>query len=265
ATVIDVSPEAARLGAQPGLTVAQALIRHADLVVRPLDVDALEAARAALADVGRSVSPCVEVVGTAGGGGGAPTRSGVTRYARGGEHRLASAASVAHGAARPRASSVGVGLVGEIVLDVGGVARLFGSPGGIAAALLQRAERVGFTAGVGIADRRATARIAAGVAMRRGEAIVAPPDGDAAWPAPLPLDVLARALDADDDGRRGFRAALERLARLGVTRCGDFAAMPVDEVASRLGPAAARMWYVAAGRDRSPLRPTLLSPEFTEG
>ncbi|MEW6270058.1 MAG: hypothetical protein AB1689_12265, partial [Thermodesulfobacteriota bacterium] len=167
ATLIDASPEAARLGAHPGLTVAQALIRHADLVVRPLDVDALDAARAALADVGRSVSPCIEVVGTAEEGG-STSGNGSARYARGGEHRLASAASVAHGAAQQRAHTPAarVGLAGEIVLDVGGVERLFGSPEGIAAALLQRAERVGFTAGVGLADRRATARIAAGVAMR---------------------------------------------------------------------------------------------------
>jgi protein ImuB len=273
AQVVDASPEALRVGAHPGLTVAQALIRHADLVVRPLDVDALEAARAALVDVGRSASPCVELVGEALQDG-APRRNGATRYARGGEHRLASAASIAHearqgstGAAAARLPGAPHG--GEIVIDALGLDRLFGSPAGIAAALLQRAERVGFGAGagVGLADRRATARIAAGIAVRRGEAVLVPSGEDAAWLAPLPLDALEHALDATDDGdgRRGFRAAVERLARLGIVRCGEFAAMPIDEVASRLGPASARMWYVAAGRDRSPLRPSVAPPECSEG
>jgi protein ImuB len=41
--------------------------------------------------------------------------------------------------------------------------------------------------------------------------------------------------------------------------------MPVDEVASRLGKVAARLWYVAAGCDRSPLRPCVVPHEHVEG
>ncbi|MBM4245092.1 MAG: hypothetical protein FJ148_14975, partial [Deltaproteobacteria bacterium] len=131
--VVAVSAEAARLGAQPGLTIAQALIRHADLVVRPLDVEARAAAQAALVEVARSVSPRVEIVCDDG---------------------------------------------GEVLLDVSGLERLFGSPAGIAAALLRRAERVGFPAAASIADGRATARVAAGVAARRGETILVEPGRD---------------------------------------------------------------------------------------
>lgn len=238
ATVLDVSVEAERAGAQRGLTVAQALIRHADLVVRPLDVATLDAARAALLEVGRSVSPLVEDVG-----------------------------GDAEGDASAEQT---VRTDGEIVIDVAGLERLFGSPAGIAAALAQRAERIGLPAGVGIADGRATARIAAGVAVRRREAILVAPGGDAAWLASLPLATLsccARDVDAGRtrSSRQGFAPVVERLARLGVTRCGELAAMPVDEVASRLGKVATRLWYVAAGRDRTPLRPCTVPHEHVEG
>lgn len=267
--VLDVSREAVRLGAEPGLTVAQALIRHADLVVRPLDTDALAAATAALADVARSVSPRVEVVGARDEPVAAPRRAAV---AQGGEHRIPSARNLAcgaqpareNGARRAAEPALEHGLQGgEVILDAGGLDRLFGSAAGIAAALLRRAEAVGFAAGVGIADRRATARVAAGIAARRGEAVLVPPGGDASWLAPLPLAALERV--ADVAGEREWREASSALARLGVTRVGELAALAVDEVASRLGPAAARLWRIAAGLDRSPLRATSLPPECTEG
>ena len=235
AAVIDVSREAYRAGARPGLTIAQALIRHADLIVRPLDVAALAAAQAALAEVGRSVSPRVELVG-------APDD------ARADEGQLRG---------------------GELLIDLAGLEPLFGSSAGIAAALLRRAERVGFAAGVGIADGRATARIAAGMALRRGEAILVGEGEDAAWLATLPLAALERARDATGaesvDYRRSWSAVVDSLGRLGVVTLGDFAAMPVDEVASRLGKEAAQMWRLAAGRDRTPLRPSFVPQEYTEG
>jgi protein ImuB len=235
ATVVDVSREAHRVGARPGLTVAQALIRHADLVVRPLDVAALEAAQAALVEVGRSVSPRIEIVGAIAG-------------------------------ARPSTARSGSG---EILIDLAGLEQLFGSPAGIAAALLRRAERVGFAAGVGIADGRATARIAAGMALRCGEAVLVGPGEDATWLAPLPLAALDRARDAScaeaDENRRGWSAVVDRLGRLGVGTLGDFAAMPVDEIASRLGKIAAQMWHLAAGRDRTPLRSCSVPQEYVEG
>lgn len=269
ATVVEVSPEAYRVGARPGLTVAQALIRHADLVVRPLDVEALAAAQAALAEVGRSVSPQVELVGESEQ---PPEPVRASAGLGGGEHRIASAAGYARSSDARDDERAAAALVrardgGEVLLDVGGLERLFGSPTGIAAALLRRAERVGLAGAVGIADGRATARIAAGVAAQSGAAIVVPPGGDAAWLAPLELAVLARACDPEDrtSGRHGWAATVESLARLGVTRCGELAAMPVEQVASRLGKTAARMWRIAAGQDRTPLRPCPAPHAFVEG
>lgn len=263
--VVDVSPEAERAGAQPGLTIAQALIRHADLVVRPLDVEALAAARAALAEVARSVSPRVEIVGDENED--APSPLARTAVA-GGEHRIASASSFARNRAAPTpAAPLNARHGGEVLLDVSGLERLFGSPSGIASALQQRAERVGFPAAVGIADGRATARIAAGVAARRGETILVAPGGDAAWLAPLPLAVLGRACDPAErgKGRQGWDAVVDALARLGVSRCGELAAMSPDEVASRLGRVAARMRTIAAGADGRELRVSFEPHAYVEG
>lgn len=244
-TVVEASPEAARVGARAGLTIAQALIRHADLVVRPLDGEALAAAAAALAEVGRSVSPRVEVVGEPQDPR-APSRAG----------------RAAVDLARERAAHGG-----EVVIDVDGLERLFGSPAGIAAAVLRRAERVGFTAGIAVAGTRATARVAAGVAARRVEAILVPPGADAAWLAPLPLAALERALEvAARPGRRAaWKTVIASLARLGVARAGELAAMSVDEVATRLGRDAVRLWEVAAGRDRATLRASAAPLECSEG
>jgi protein ImuB len=265
--VVEASAEAARVGAQPGLTIAQALIRHADLVVRPLDVAALDAARAALAEVARSVSPRVEIVGADDGETSAPRGKGAVA---GGEHRIASASSFARdrGDPAPTAAVARAGHGGEVLLDVSGLERLFGSPAGIAAALLRRAERVGFPAAVGIADGRATARIAAGVAARRGEVILVEPGGDAAWLAPLPLAALGRACDPAErgKGRQSLEAVVDGLARLGVTRCGELAAMSADEVASRLGRVAAHMRAIAAGANAaSELRVSFEPHAYVEG
>ena len=59
-TVVGVSREAERLGARIGMTVAQALVRHADLVVRPLDHEAMAAGQAALFEVAATISPRVQ-------------------------------------------------------------------------------------------------------------------------------------------------------------------------------------------------------------
>ena len=149
---------------------------------------------------------------------------------------------------------------GEILLDVTGIERLFGSPAGIAAGCARRAERVGFEVGVGIADGPSTARIAALGAGHRGEAIVVPEGGDAEWLARLPLSALAPV--AEEQGRRG-RPSWEEihptLLRLGVERIGDLARLPLEEVSTRFGAVEARLVHRRRPRpaeDRSASAPT---------
>lgn len=223
--VVGVSREAERLGAKPGMTVAQALVRHADLVVRPLDREAIEAGRAALLEVATSLTPRLEAIAVS-------TSSGSF----------------------------------EILLDVSGVERLFGSPAGIAAACARRAERVGFEVGVGIADGPSTARIAALGAARRGEAIVVAEGDDAEWLARLPLSALAPV--AEEPGRRvrpAWEEILPTLLRLGVERVGDLARLPLDEVSTRFGRVGKRAWSIAAGRDPARIVSSSAPLDLNEG
>jgi protein ImuB len=257
AALVGVSREAERLGIRPGMTVAQAIARHADLVVRRLDLEALRAAHEALVEAAASVSPRVEAQ--------EPLDPGRLR-----------------GRATPGLVWTHTASLGRVVLDASGLDRLFGSPTGIAAALLARSERIGLEGGVGIADHKATARIAAARAAARGEAIVVPAAGDAAWLAPLPLTALAPILESAGDssassgasrsaaasarpGALPWPAIAETLRLLGVKQIGHLARLPLGEVANRFGPLGTLARRVAAGEDRSPLAPRAVAPEASEG
>jgi len=235
-----ISREAERLGVRVGMTVAQALVRHADLVVRPVDEHAARAAREAVLDVACSISPRVE-----------PERTEV----EGGKGFEEAAPDEAHASGS------------AVCLDVEGLGGLFVGGGAVAAAISARAERLGLDVGVAVADGKATARVAAGLAARRREAILVPPGGDADWLAPLPLAELAPVAAAS--GGRGtgasWSASYESFQRLGIRRIGDLARLPLREVGSRFGADGARLWRIAAGEDGTPLVPSSPALEFTEG
>lgn len=202
------------------MTVAQALVKHSDLVLRPRDERALEAAREALLDVASSISPRVE-----------------------------SERNAVH-------------------LDIEGLEKIFPSDGGLAAALSARAEKLGLVVGVGTAGSKTTARIAAGLAARKGEAILVPRGGDAEWLAPQPLSVLAPV--AEPTGlvageRKTWPSLQESFQRLGLRRLGDLARLPRREIGGRFGKEGARLWRIATGSESTPLLPESAPLEFTEG
>lgn len=245
ARVIEVSPEAERRGVVVGASVAQALGASSDLVVRPLDPVSLAAARAALLEVGASISPRVEIEG------------GLSSADAWAPLEAPSARGVLH-------------------LDVDGLDRLHGSDEGLLSALLHRVAAIGLGGGAAIADRRATARIAAGLAARRGEAIVVPPGGDAAWLAPRSIGVLAVAADGEPARpvrrrTRGTAAAVPgpgaraEIERLGLRRVAELAALDASSVATRFGAAGARLWRIARGLDDEPLVPVPPPVEIVEG
>ncbi len=219
--LVGVSGEAERLGIRTGMTVAQALVRHSDLVLRPRDERAIGAAREALLDVAGSISPRVE-----------------------------SEANAVH-------------------LDIEGLEKIFPSDGALAAALSSRAERLGLVVGVGTAGTKATARIAAGLAARKGEAILVPPGRDAAWLAPHALSVLTPVAEPATarivGARETWPALQESFQRLGLRRLGDLVRLPRREIGSRFGKAGARLWRIAAGKESTPLLPESPPIEFTEG
>ncbi|MDH3519507.1 MAG: hypothetical protein OEM49_03545 [Myxococcales bacterium] len=159
ATLISVSPRAARRGVWPGHTLAHARTLCAALVARVASPAAQSAARQALVDAALSCSP-----------------------------RAALAAPASGALAREAA----------VDLDASGITARFSSEAGFAAALGARARRLGLPAAVAIASSRRVARIAARLAATARAAQPAdetptqlvPPGAERAFLAPLPLDLF---------------------------------------------------------------------------
>lgn len=98
--------------------------------------------------------------------------------------------------------------------------------------------------GVGIADGRFPALLAARRASRAGEPVVIEPGASAAFLAPLPVDALTI-----DDVDEGTADLVELLPRLGVRTLGALAALPIADVLARFGPVGARGHQRASGAD----------------
>ncbi|RMH21353.1 MAG: DNA polymerase Y family protein [Acidobacteria bacterium] len=112
-------------------------------------------------------------------------------------------------------------------------------------------QRAGLPVRVGIASSKLAARLAA--ARPHSPTRVAAGE-EAAFLAPLELSQLT-----------GESQVLAILERWGVRSVGDFARLPADEVASRLGQAGRRLHAIACGRDPQPLMPRQPPPTFREG
>jgi protein ImuB len=219
AEIVAVSPEAARAGVRPLTTAVQARSVCAALELRVLSLAREQAARAALLDAALSVSPRAE-----------PAPAGTGVYA-------AEAA---------------------VFLDARGVSSLFHSEAGFAGALAARTERLGLPAQVAVASSRSVAQIAARLAAREGAGrdgcvSVIAPGGDAAFLAPLPLELF----DPDD-------ALTDAFQRFGLRRMADLLRLPERALAARLGPAVHALLAIARGRDRAPPPPVPLDSRLEE-
>jgi protein ImuB len=147
-------------------------------------------------------------------------------------------------AAAPRASGA-FGAEAAVHVDAGGVQALYGSEAGFAAALVERARRVGLAAVAAVASSRPVAQLAARTLHLAGAVQVVPPGAEAAFLAPLPVDLI----DPED-------ALAETLTRFGVRRLGELARLPRRALAARLGPEALRLAALARGEgDPEPLPP----------
>jgi protein ImuB len=212
AEIVAVSPEAARAGVRTLTSVVHARATCAALVVRVLSPALDQAARDALLDAALSTSPRAEH---------APPGSG------------AHAAEAA------------------VFVDARGVAALFRSEAGFAGALAERARRLGLPARVALASSRSVARVAARQLAYdssqhpgAGDVRVIAPGDEAAFLAPLPLDLLS-----PDD------AQSEALSRLGLRRVADLLRLPERALATRLGPGIRPLLALARGEDRAPPPP----------
>ncbi len=207
AELVAISPEAAARGVRRGSTVVHARTVCAELCLRVASPALEQAARAALLDVALSFSPRAAL---------APRAQGV----------LAAEASVA--------------------LDATGIGALFRSEAGFAAALGARSRQLGLPGNVAVAGSQGVARVAARqLRARADETCIVPAGQEAAFLAPLPLDLL----DPDD-------AVAEALTRFGVHTVRQLLALPRAGLSKRLGPRALALVALACGEQDEPPLPT---------
>ena len=152
----------------------------------------------------------------------------------------------------------------EITLDLSGLTRLFGEARTIAGELRRTAADRGLQVRVAIAGTRSAARL---LVHHRAGVTVIEPGSEAEALAALPLSLLA-ALNPKSQipnpksqiPNRKFQIPTthhqpptDTLRQWGLRTLGEFAALPADEVAARLGLAGVEWQRVARGEDRHPL------------
>ena len=137
---------------------------------------------------------------------------------------------------------------GTVILEISGMERLYGEAHEIAAAIARRAAAAGFRPAIAVAANADAALSAArGI---KGTSIV-PAGDEAKFLGDLPLVLL--------DPPPEIAATL---ARWGIRRFRDFAALPVHGVVERLGPDGLRLHQRARGVWERPLVPLEEPPEF---
>jgi protein ImuB len=133
-----------------------------------------------------------------------------------------------------------------VVVDAGGLDRLFGSPARLAAALTRRFAELGFAGAVAIAaNPDAAVHAARGI----GGVTIIPPGEEAARLAGLPVQLLNPSPEMR-----------ETLDCWGIHTFGDLAALPEIGLAERLGAEGVRLQKLARGQGDRPLRP--VEPEL---
>lgn len=208
AFVVSASPEARRLGARAGAPLVHARAVCAELRVRVASPALARAARAALLDAALSFGP-----------------------------RVAAAPSAAGAFAAEAA----------VFLDAAGIGSLFRSEEAFATALAARAASLGLPAVACVAGSREIARLAArrlALDSETGRVLVIPPAQQAAFLAPLPIDLL----DPPDD-------VAQTLTRFGVRNVGELVRLPARGLTTRLGPGIARLLARVHGEESEPPLP----------
>src|SRR5688572_6991298 len=153
--------------------------------------------------------------------------------------------------------------VREIVLDLNGLARLFGDARTIAEELRRTAADRGLQIRVAIAGTRTAARLM--VRHRAGLSIIEP-GTEAAALASLPITLLP-ALTNDSNVPNVPNASNDLIAtfrRWGLRTLGELAALPSDDLAARLGQDGVRWQRLARGEDIAPLVPAVPEERFEQ-
>jgi DNA polymerase IV len=126
--------------------------------------------------------------------------------------------------------------IDEAFLDVGGLARVSGTPPQIAARLrCEVRRRVGLAITVGVARTKFLAKVASGVAKPDG-LLVVPPEGELEFLHPLPIERLWGV----------GQVTADKLRARGVFTVGDVAQLEERALVSMLGPASGRHLHALA-------------------
>ena len=208
AFVVSASPEARAQGARVGASCVHARAVCAELRVRVASPALERAARETLRDVALGFSPRVAA---------APPASGAF---------LAEA---------------------TVFLDATGIGTLFRSEEAFASALVARSASLGLPALACVAGSQEIARLAArqlALAGETGCVQAIPTDGEAAFLAPLPVDLL----DPSD-------AIATSLTRFGLRTVGDLLRLPARGLATRLGPEGRQLMARIRGEGHEPPLP----------
>ncbi|MGD0763055.1 MAG: DNA polymerase Y family protein [Roseiarcus sp.] len=138
-----------------------------------------------------------------------------------------------------------------LMLDVSGVAHLFGGEAGLMAEVEARLTRLGLTIALGLAD---TPRAASALA-RYSRARVAPAGLCGSAFAKLYYDMPVAALGLDDQTSAD-------MARAGLRRIGDLALRPRAPIAARFGVQAIARLDALNGLNREAISPRFAAPDF---
>jgi protein ImuB len=108
--------------------------------------------------------------------------------------------------------------------------------------------------GVGVADGRFSASVAARLAVRRSSPVVVEPGESATFCSPLPVGWLQTLGEVDAD-------LADLFVRLGMRRLGDLAALSAADVLGRFGHVGVHAHRLASGADHRPANTTDPAPE----
>jgi protein ImuB len=148
-----------------------------------------------------------------------------------------------------------VGDDGCIFVDLHGLQALYGDLEQVEAAIRANVPAL-LRPRLGFASGKFAAAVAARTTTTTPQQVhVIPADATQGFLAPLPVSHL-RMLDPD---------VLQRLKLLGLHTMGDLAALPLGAVQAEFGPAGARAWRLANGRDQEPVVARGVLPSIQAG
>ena len=149
--------------------------------------------------------------------------------------------------------------VREVLLDLDGISRLFGSPREIAEEIKRESAGRALRVRIAVAPTRTSARLAA---QHYPGITIIEPGTEAEVLSRLPIGLLANIAPAEAGALVSVR--LRTLQRWGIATLGELAALEAGEVAARLGQEGVAWQRLARGEDPRPLVPDVPEERFEQ-